>query len=45
METQVIRGIIVGVPKEADTGGGGVTRNAVSAALVTNAGEDSFKKS
>ena len=44
MENEVIRGIIAGVPKEADTVGVGVTRNTVSAALSTNAGEDSFKK-
>ena len=40
----VIRGIIAVVPKEADTVGGGVTR-IVSAAICTNAGEDSFEKS
>ena len=45
MDNQVIRGIVAGVPKEADTVGGGVTRNTVSAALSANAGEDSFKKS
>ena len=33
------------MPREADTVGGGDTRNTVSAALHTNAGEDSFKKS
>ena len=45
MANEVIRGIIARVPKEVNTGGGGVTRNTVSAALSTNAGEDSFKKS
>ena len=32
---------MAGVPKEADTVGGGVTRSTVSAALSTSAGEDS----
>ena len=44
-DNEVIRGIIAGVPKEADTVGGGVTRNTVSAAQSTTAGEDSLKKS
>ena len=45
MENDVIGGIVAGVPKEADTVGGGVTRNTVSAALSTHAGEDSLRKS
>ena len=45
MENEVIRGIISGVPKEADTVGGGLARNTVSAAVSTSVGEDSFKKS
>ena len=42
---EVIRGIILGVSKEAVTAGGGVSRNTVSAALSADAGEDPFKKS
>ena len=45
MEKEVIGEIIADVPKEADTVGGGVTRNSVSAVLSTNAGEHSFRKS
>ena len=45
MENEVIRRIIAGVPKEADTVGGGVTRNTVSEAQSTNAGEKHFRKS
>ena len=42
MENEVIRGVIAGVPKEADTVGGGDTRNTVSAPFSTLAGEDYF---
>ena len=45
MDNEVIRGIIAGVPHEADVVGGGVTRNTASAELSTHAGEDSFKNS
>ena len=45
MDNEVIRGIIAGVPMEAFTVGGGVSRNTVSAAPSTYAGEDSFNKS
>ena len=45
MENEVIRRIVAGMPKEVDTVAGGATRNAVSAAPSTNAGEDSFGKS
>ena len=41
----LIRGIKAGVPMEAFTVGRGVSRNTVSAAPSTYAGEDSFNKS
>ena len=45
MNHVVMKEILAGVPKEADTVEGGVTRNTVSAAPSTDAGEDPFKKS
>ena len=45
MENDGVMGIIAGVPMEAGTVGGGVTRNTASPAQSTNAGEDPFKKS
>ena len=45
MRNEAARGIIAGVPKEADTDGGGVTRNTVSVAQSTNDGEVPFNNS
>ena len=43
IRNEVTRGIIAGMLKEADTGGGGVTGNTVSASQSINVKDDSIR--
>ena len=45
MANEVARGVMAGVPKEADTVLGGVTRNTVSVSLCKRVEQDFVKNS